>query len=65
MFRAYKNLSPKARITVGLGITGWGAVGLWLSDRAEEKYQPPEEDKAVVERLIPRISVVDRPEGGR
>ncbi|KAL2753423.1 hypothetical protein ACRALDRAFT_212507 [Sodiomyces alcalophilus JCM 7366] len=57
--RAYKNLSPKTRIAVGFGIIGWGTLGLWLSDRAEEKYQPPEEDKAAVERYIPRISVVD------
>merc|ERR1711977_564670 len=36
MFKAYRNLSPKARMGVGLTIIAWGCAGPYLSDRAEE-----------------------------
>ncbi len=58
--RTYKNLSSKARVGLGLGIIAWGVGGLYLSDRAEEKYQAPADDKAVVERYVPRVDVVDK-----
>lgn len=61
--RAYNNLSSKTRVGVGIGVIAWGVAGLYLSDRAEEKYQAPAEDKAAVERLIPRVTVVDKEDG--
>ncbi|KAI9902662.1 hypothetical protein N3K66_002014 [Trichothecium roseum] len=47
MLRAFKNLPPKARMGVGAGIIAWGAAGLYLSDRAEERLglAPTEEDR--------------------
>ncbi|KAM0325519.1 hypothetical protein ACHAQA_007506 [Verticillium albo-atrum] len=63
MFQTFRNLSSKTRVGVGIGIIGWGIAGLYLSDRAEETYQAPAEDKALVERYVPRVTVVDRPEG--
>lgn len=63
--RAYNNLSSKTRVGLGMGIIAWGAVGLYLSDRAEEKYEAPPEDKAVVDRYVPRVTVVEKDGSGR
>ncbi|KAI1457581.1 hypothetical protein F4805DRAFT_457735 [Annulohypoxylon moriforme] len=62
---SFRNLSPRARIGVGLGLLAWGAVGLHLSDRAEERYglTPTEEDKAALDKVFPRITAVDKDEG--
>lgn len=62
--RAYKSLSPKARAGVGLGIIAWGTVGLYLSDKAEEKfgYTPTEKDKEDLRNLAPHITTVERGE---
>ncbi|KAK3190424.1 hypothetical protein K4F52_003445 [Lecanicillium sp. MT-2017a] len=62
MLKAYKNLSPKARMGVGFGIIAWGTVGLYLSDRAEDKfgYTPTEQDKEELRRVTPRIVSVDK-----
>ncbi|KAK2063664.1 acyl-CoA N-acyltransferase [Colletotrichum caudatum] len=57
---AYKNLSPKTRLGVGVAVLAWGAAGLYLSDQAEEKYRPTPEEKAVVDKYVPKVTVVDR-----
>ncbi|RBQ90976.1 hypothetical protein VDGD_09002 [Verticillium dahliae] len=59
----FRNLSSRTRIGVGIGIIGWGLAGHYLADRAEETYKAPAEDKAVVDRYVPRVTVVDRREG--
>ncbi|CRK15874.1 hypothetical protein BN1723_010829 [Verticillium longisporum] len=61
--RTFRNLSSRMRIGVGIGIIGWGLAGHYLADRAEETYKAPAEDKAVVDRYVPRVTVVDRREG--
>lgn len=60
--RAYQSLSPKAKLGVGLGLLTWGAVGLYMSDQAEEKFgfTPTEKDKAALEKIKPKIHLVDR-----
>lgn len=60
--RAYKGLSPKAKLGVGVGLLAWGVVGLYVSDHAEEKYgfTPSEKDKADLEMMKPKISFVDK-----
>ncbi|KAI0489753.1 hypothetical protein F4859DRAFT_165820 [Xylaria cf. heliscus] len=64
LLRSFRNLSPKARIGVGLGLLVWGAVGLQLSDGAEERYfKPTEEDRAALRDIAPRITTVDRNSG--
>lgn len=61
MLRTFRNLSPKTRIGVGLGLLAWGVVGLQLSDRAEERYfKPTEEDRAALRQMAPQIVTVDR-----
>ncbi|KXH61740.1 hypothetical protein CSAL01_09654 [Colletotrichum salicis] len=58
--RAYKNLTPKTRLGFGVAVLAWGGAGLYYSDRAEEKYQPTPEEKAVVDKYVPKVTVVDR-----
>ncbi|KAL7627436.1 hypothetical protein AAE478_001629 [Parahypoxylon ruwenzoriense] len=60
--RSFRKLSPRTRIGVGLGLLAWGAIGLQLSDRAEERYgfTPTEEDKAALTKMVPRITAVDK-----
>ncbi|KAK7441682.1 hypothetical protein Landi51_10039 [Colletotrichum acutatum] len=62
MFKAYKNLTPKTRLGFGVAVLAWGGAGLYFSDRAEEKYQPTPEEKAVVDKYVPKVTVVDRSE---
>ncbi|OHE98807.1 hypothetical protein CORC01_05896 [Colletotrichum orchidophilum] len=60
MFKAYKNLNPKTRLGFGVAVLAWGGAGLYFSDQAEEKYQPTPEEKAVVDKYVPKVTVVDR-----
>lgn len=62
LWKAYQGLSSKARLGLGMGFLAWGAAGLYLSDRAEEKfgYTPSEQDKADLEKMKPKLLVVDR-----
>ncbi|KAK3324251.1 hypothetical protein B0T19DRAFT_226563 [Cercophora scortea] len=62
LLQTYKGLSSKARLGVGAGLILWGAIGLKLSDTAEEKlgYTPTEEDKAALDRITPKVQVIDR-----
>ncbi|KAK0764054.1 hypothetical protein N5P37_003449 [Trichoderma harzianum] len=62
MFKAYNNLTPKTRLGVGVAIIAWGGLGLYLSDKAEEKlgFTPTEEDKAELRNLAPKITTVDK-----
>ena len=49
---------------VGFGIIAWGAGGLYLSDRAEDKfgYTPTDQDREDLRKMTPRIVTVDREE---
>lgn len=60
--RAYKNLSPNARLGVGVAVLAWGTAGLYLSDRAEEKFgfKPTEKDKEDLRQMTPHIITVDK-----
>ncbi|KAK1766727.1 hypothetical protein QBC33DRAFT_423328, partial [Phialemonium atrogriseum] len=60
--RSYRNLPFKARLGVGAGLVAWSIVGMYMSDRAEEKFgfTPSEADKAALDRMIPKVHVVDR-----
>ncbi|KAG5939275.1 hypothetical protein E4U59_003244 [Claviceps monticola] len=62
MLKAYKNLSPKTRLYFGIGVMAWGTIGLYLSDKAEEKYgfTPSEEDKEALWKFVPKVTVVER-----
>ncbi|PNY22149.1 Uncharacterized protein TCAP_07187 [Tolypocladium capitatum] len=62
MFNAYRNLSPRTRLCLGVAVIAWGLVGLRLSDRAEEKfgYTPSDKDKEELRRWTPRLIAVDK-----
>ncbi|KAI5868656.1 hypothetical protein GGS23DRAFT_42756 [Durotheca rogersii] len=62
LLQSFRNLSPRMRLGVGLGLLAWGVIGLQLSDRAEERYglAPTEEDKAALSKILPRITTVER-----
>ncbi|OAA61442.1 hypothetical protein ISF_05521 [Cordyceps fumosorosea ARSEF 2679] len=64
MLKAYKNLSPNARLGVGVAILAWGAAGLYLSDRAEERFglTPTDRDREALRQMTPHIVAVDREE---
>ncbi|KAK1473038.1 hypothetical protein CCUS01_05645 [Colletotrichum cuscutae] len=64
-YRAYKNLTPKTRLGFGVAVLAWGGAGLYFSDRAEEKYQPTPEEKAVVDKYVPKVTVVDSERDGK
>lgn len=45
-----------------MGILAWGAVGLYVSDVAEEKmgYSPTEKDKEELDRWKPHLTMVEK-----
>lgn len=61
-YRAYTNLAPRTRLGVGVAIIAWGCAGLYLSDKAEEKfgYTPTEEDKSALRDMAPKITTVEK-----
>ncbi|KAM4056815.1 hypothetical protein HRG_003679 [Hirsutella rhossiliensis] len=65
MLSTFKNLSPKLRLGVGVGVIAWGLAGLYLSDRAEEKFglTPSDQDKELLRKWTPRVIAVDKPDG--
>ncbi|KAK4193933.1 hypothetical protein QBC35DRAFT_480675 [Podospora australis] len=62
LLQSYRGLSPRAKLSFGIGLLAWGVIGLQLSDKAEEKlgYTPTEEDKKALERMTPKIHTVTR-----
>ncbi|KAM5348070.1 hypothetical protein ACJ41O_007894 [Fusarium nematophilum] len=62
--RAYKNLSPKTRLGLGVAILAWGTAGLFLTDEVEKMfgYTPTEEDKARLNKYTPKIITIDKNE---
>ncbi|KAL1883798.1 hypothetical protein VTK73DRAFT_8334 [Phialemonium thermophilum] len=65
LWRTYRNLPFKGRLGVGFGLLAWGVIGMYMADRVEEKFglKPTEEDKAALDKLIPKIHVVERDQG--
>ncbi|GAW25532.1 putative fatty acid activator [Rosellinia necatrix] len=64
--KSFRSLSPKTRIGVGLALLAWGAVGLHLSDRAEERFfKPTDEDRAALRNMVPQITAVERDGGNK
>jgi hypothetical protein len=63
--RAFRNLPQRTRVGVGAALLAWGTAGLYLSDTAEKKLglEPSEEDRAALDAVIPRITVVKRDAG--
>ncbi|PCD19238.1 hypothetical protein FGRA07_06043 [Fusarium graminearum] len=62
--QAYKNLSSKTRLGVGVAVIAWGAAGLMLTDPLEKSLglTPTEEDKAELDKYTPKIVTVVKDE---
>ena len=62
--RWYRAITPKTRIMIGVGVMAYAGAGLFLSDKAEEKFglTPTEKDMAELRESLPKISTVDRKE---
>jgi hypothetical protein len=63
--RSYKNLGAKTRLGFGAGVLIWAVAGLYLSDRAEEKFgfTPTEEDRMALEKMAPKIHLIEKGRG--
>ncbi|KAL8298451.1 hypothetical protein RB598_001609 [Gaeumannomyces tritici] len=62
LWRAYQGLSSRARLGVGLGLLAWGTIGLtWGDEIAEARkfLKFSDKDKAQLEKMAPKIVVVD------
>lgn len=62
LWQSYRNLAPKTRLLVGGGIIVWGALGLFISDRAEQAFGlvPTEQDKENLQHAMPKIHFVEK-----
>lgn len=60
--RWFKSIQPKTRMMIGVGIMAYAGAGLYLSDKAEEKFglTPTEKDKMELREAMPRISPVEK-----
>ncbi|KAH6611922.1 hypothetical protein C7974DRAFT_87382 [Boeremia exigua] len=58
----YRNLAPRTRIYMGVGIMAYAGFGLLISDEIEQRFglTPNEQDYEEVRQLIPRISTVEK-----
>ncbi|KAK4244986.1 hypothetical protein C7999DRAFT_43411 [Corynascus novoguineensis] len=62
LLKTYTNLSPKAKLAFGVGLVSWGFLGLTFGDKIESKlgFTPTEADKAELDKIAPKIHVVER-----
>ncbi|KAF2824413.1 hypothetical protein CC86DRAFT_408491 [Ophiobolus disseminans] len=60
----YKGITPKTRVFIGVGIMAYAGLGLFLSDKAEEKFglTPTEKDHEELRNALPKITTVERPD---
>ncbi|KAF2014348.1 hypothetical protein BU24DRAFT_463145 [Aaosphaeria arxii CBS 175.79] len=62
LWQWYKGIAPNTRILIGVGVMAYAGIGMYLSDRAEEKFGlvPTEKDKEELRNSLPRITTVER-----
>ena len=63
--RSYRNLQPRTRLLLGLGLMGWAGLGILISDQAEKAFGmvPSEKDREELEKVVPRVRFVEREAG--
>ncbi|RDL33654.1 uncharacterized protein BP5553_08022 [Venustampulla echinocandica] len=59
---SFRKFSPRTRMGIGFGFLAWGAIGLYVSDRAEKRlgFEPSQKDRDALQAVVPRITVVER-----
>lgn len=59
--RSFRNLQPRSRMYVGVGIMAYSALGLAVSSKAEEKFGmvPTEKDREKLRDVWPKIMTVE------
>ncbi|KAH7382640.1 hypothetical protein DE146DRAFT_760475 [Phaeosphaeria sp. MPI-PUGE-AT-0046c] len=62
LWQWYRAITPKTRMMIGAGVMAYAGAGLFLSDKAEEKFglTPTEQDLKDLREALPKISTVDR-----
>ncbi|KAJ2552880.1 hypothetical protein EV175_003144 [Coemansia sp. RSA 1933] len=45
MWQIYKAVPPRYRILLGMGFMGFSMVGMWASDKLENMFPPPAENR--------------------
>ncbi|KAJ4359909.1 uncharacterized protein N0V89_000466 [Didymosphaeria variabile] len=63
LWQWYRSIPPRTRMLVGVGVMSYAAAAMFITDRVEEKlgFVPTEKDKEDLQKAIPKITVVDRP----
>ncbi|KAI4927943.1 uncharacterized protein J4E92_005423 [Alternaria infectoria] len=56
------NIPPKTRMIIGVGVMAYAGAGLYISDKAEEKFglTPTEKDREQLQDVIPKISTIEK-----
>ncbi|KAI4609389.1 hypothetical protein J4E81_007605 [Alternaria sp. BMP 2799] len=56
------NIPPKTRMIIGVGVMAYAGAGLYISDKAEEKFglTPTEKDREQLQDVIPKISIIEK-----
>ncbi|KNG52143.1 ankyrin and het domain-containing protein [Stemphylium lycopersici] len=54
----FKGIPPKTRMVIGVGVMAYAGAGLYLSDKAEEKFglTPTDKDREELREALPKIS---------
>ncbi|KAF1843328.1 uncharacterized protein K460DRAFT_407688 [Cucurbitaria berberidis CBS 394.84] len=58
----FKAIPPRTRVMIGVGIMAYAGAGLYLSDKAEERFglTPTEKDREELRNAMPTIAAVER-----
>jgi hypothetical protein len=60
--RWFKGIQPKTRMMIGVGVMAYAGVGLYLSDKIEERLglTPTEKEREDLRDAIPKITTVEK-----
>ncbi|CAG5143954.1 uncharacterized protein ALTATR162_LOCUS1453 [Alternaria atra] len=58
----FKGIPPKTRMIIGVGVMAYAGAGLYISDKAEEKFglTPTEKDREELRDVLPKVSTVEK-----
>ncbi|MCJ1232281.1 hypothetical protein MMC14_000230 [Varicellaria rhodocarpa] len=61
LWQSYRNLQPRTRLFLGLGLISWAGAGLLITEQAEKKFDlvPTDKDREELDEAVPKIRIVD------